>query len=347
MLAKKIINLEVVGTCNLRCPSCPVGNYDNRWSGNTKGVISVPLFKDLLEKLSEEIGTKESVLALYSWGEPLIHPHIGELVSLAKEKGFKVNISTNLNYARNLDSIISAGVDEIVVSLSGFTNPVYQATHRGGDIETVKTNMRRMSQLIANSPNKPNVLVNYHLYRHNLQNEVLRMTAMSLELGFNMLYNIAFYMPVEKMVAIANNDFSAMPESTLAGLFLVPIEDQLAISVAKAPSTGCDLRDNRLDIDIDGSVKLCCSVFDKRWNPTSSYLDDPLKDIQAKRYASPLCLACINHRIDQIYTLRTLPEWQQYANRVFCAEGMDIGFVNGGLVRRKSAPNPSSQFRFY
>lgn len=334
MLAKKIINLEVVGTCNLRCPSCPVGNYADKWSGNTKGVIAVPLYRDLLEKLRVEMGTEESVLALYSWGEPLIHPHIGELVSLAKAKGFKVNISTNLNYARNLESIISAGVDEIVVSLSGFTNTAYQVTHLGGDIETVKTNLHHLSQLIANSPNKPKVWINYHLYRHNLRDEILRMTALSRELGFGMFYNIAFYMPVEKMVAIANHDRSAMPESALAELFLVPIEEQLAISAAKTTSVGCDLRDNRLDIDIDGSVKLCCSVFDKRWNPSSSYLEEPLKNIQKKRYASPLCQSCINHRIDQIYTLKTLPEWQQYANRIFNEKSMDIEFRNGNLTKK-------------
>lgn len=324
-----------------------MGNYVDKWSGNSKGVISVPLYRDLLEKLAAEMGTAETVLALYSWGEPLIHPHIGELVSLAKAKGFKVNISTNLNYARNLDSIIAAGVNEIVVSLSGFTNQSYQATHRGGDIETVKTNMRRLARLIANSPKKPEVWVNYHLYRHNLRDEIFRMAALSLELGFNTLYNLAFYMPVEKMVAIASNDLSAMPESALADLFLIPVTEQLAISAAKPPSAGCDLRDNRLDIDIDGSVKLCCSVFEKRWNPSPSYLDEPLQHIQEKRCASSLCRTCMRHGIDQIYTLRTLPEWQHYANRIFSAENLDLEFRNGNLTRRNPELKPYTRPRFY
>jgi MoaA/NifB/PqqE/SkfB family radical SAM enzyme len=160
MLAKKIVNIEVVGTCNLRCPSCPVGNYgDNRWSGNTKGVMEPELFLKIMQKVRTDFNPLETCIALYSWGEPLIHPKIGKLVEIAKSTGFKVNLSSNLNYIRHLPDALAAGVDEIVVSLSGMHADTYETTHRGGNVENLIANLRELARLrsLLTSPPPPSI----------------------------------------------------------------------------------------------------------------------------------------------------------------------------------------------
>lgn len=334
MLAKKIVNIEVVGTCNLRCPSCPVGNYgDNRWSGNTKGVMEPELFLKIMQKVRTDFNPLETCIALYSWGEPLIHPKIGKLVEIAKSTGFKVNLSSNLNYIRHLPDALAAGVDEIVVSLSGMHADTYETTHRGGNVENLIANLRELARLrsLLTSPPPP-VFVNFHLYRHNLGRDLKEITELCRELDFTVLTNIAFFMPIEKMIGIAEGKIDARPPATVANLFIVPIEEQLRISAHLPPSSHCDLRDNRLDIDIDGSVKLCCSVFEKSWNVAESYLETSFSEIQRRRFASNLCKSCISRGIDKIYTQNAvLSAWQTHANKVFIEQEEKLIYMDGVL----------------
>ena len=340
MLARKIVNIEVVGTCNLRCPSCPVGNYgDDRWRGNNKGVMPLSLFHRIIQRVRADFDPVETCIALYSWGEPLIHPQIGELVSVAKAAGFKVNLSTNLNFIRHLPDALAAGVDEVVVSLSGVSASTYESTHFGGNANVLRSNLVELARLRARLHSPPKVFVNYHLYRHNLGDDLAEMEQFCRKHDFALLTNIAFYMPVEKMLGIVNGKADARPPASVDDLFIVPIDEQLRISNRSPSSLGCDLRDNRLDIDIDGSVKLCCSVFEKRWNVSDNYLETSKDDIQRRRYSSDLCKACLEHGIDKVYTQQpVLAAWQEYANKVFVEFGHNLTYQNGVLCRRQSTP---------
>lgn len=338
MLARKIVNIEVVGTCNLRCPSCPVGNYGaERWKGNSKGVMAPELFRDVMARVRADFDPRETCITLYSWGEPLIHPEIGALVGIVKAAGFKANLSTNLNYIRHLPSALAAGVDEIVVSLSGIHPETYEKTHAGGDAAKLRQNLLELGRLRASLDGPPAVYVNYHLYRHNLGRDLLEVESLCRDQGFKLLTNIAYYLPVEKMLGLVNGEAQARPPAGIEERLIVPVEDQIRISAAQPVSVGCDLRDNRLDIDVDGSVKLCCSVFEKRWNVADSYFDQPLAEIQARRLSSPLCAACMSHGIDKIFTqVPVLAAWQKYANHFFETTGQTLVYQNGILCRHPS-----------
>jgi len=346
MLARKIVNIEVVGTCNLRCPSCPVGNYGTeRWKGNSKGIMSPTLFQEVMDRVSADFDSAETCITLYSWGEPLIHPRIGELIAIVKNAGFKANLSSNLNFIRHLPDALAAGVDEIVVSLSGAHPDTYEKTHVGGDAGALRSNLLELGRLRAQSPHPPAVFVNYHLYRHNLGRDIVDMEHLCREQGFALLTNIAYYMPVEKMLGIIDGEEAARPPASIEKMLIVPVDEQLRISSGMPASSGCDLRDHRLDIDIDGSVKLCCSVFEKRWNVSERYLDLSLAEIQKRRLASDLCKACIRHGIDKIYTQTSvLPAWQDYANRVFLGAGSPLVYQNGILCRRLPKPAVSQSW---
>lgn len=43
--------IDIVGSCNLKCPSCPVGNYEEQ---PTKGLMSLETYKRILHKISIE-----------------------------------------------------------------------------------------------------------------------------------------------------------------------------------------------------------------------------------------------------------------------------------------------------
>lgn len=314
-MEKFIVNIEIVGTCNLRCPSCPVGNYgDMRSTGSIGGKMSVQIFKEILNKIKTEFNDHKNIfIALYSWGEPLIHPDIDQLINSTKEAGFRVGVSSNLNYHKNIDKALLAEPDEFVVSLSGFSPSIYSQTHKGGDIEVVKKNLALMSKTIINKNLKTRILIHYHSYKHNTGDDVYQMAKLCENLKFEFIPSIAYFMPVEKMILLSQEK-SLINDTEILNQLLVPISDQLRISKKNINIDQCDLIKNRLDIDADGQVKLCCASYDRTHNVANNFLDISFNDIQAKRNKAHLCVNCLKNGINRIYTLKDYDKWQTLAN---------------------------------
>jgi pyruvate-formate lyase-activating enzyme len=309
MPAEFTVNIEVVGTCNLTCPSCPVGSYgaaraDPVSGGSIGGTMSIARFRETIGWIRREIVPRhrDVFVALYSWGEPLIHPGIGELIGIARAAGFRVGLSSNLNHARHLEAAILAGVDEFVVSLSGFHQDIYEQGHRGGDVELVKANMAELSRLIRVHHAATTVHVHYITYRHNVGRDVNDMASLADRLGFHFMPSVAYFLPVEKLLEAAEGRIAAADQPIVDRL-LVPLEDQLAIGRGGAgPDEGCDLIASRLDIDVDGAVKLCCSSYERRHNVAEGLEDAGFASIQARREAAALCGPCMARGIHRIYT---------------------------------------------
>lgn len=80
----KKVYIEITSVCNLACSFCPP-------TERAKGLIKVEQFAHILD----EISGYTKYIYLHVKGEPLLHPRIGQLLDIAHEKGFKVNITTN------------------------------------------------------------------------------------------------------------------------------------------------------------------------------------------------------------------------------------------------------------
>ncbi len=80
----KRVYLEITNVCNLRCSFCPGTKREPRF-------MSPEGFSALAEKLQGHT----RLLYFHLMGEPLLHPKLGQLLSIAHEKGFRVIITTN------------------------------------------------------------------------------------------------------------------------------------------------------------------------------------------------------------------------------------------------------------
>lgn len=76
--------VEITSICNLACSFCPPTNRKASF-----------IKKEQFEYILEQIRPHTKYIYLHVKGEPLLHPHIDQLLEISHEKGFKVNITTN------------------------------------------------------------------------------------------------------------------------------------------------------------------------------------------------------------------------------------------------------------
>jgi MoaA/NifB/PqqE/SkfB family radical SAM enzyme len=220
------------------------------------------------------------------------------MVAAVKRRGFPCWISANLNRIDNLESVLEAGLDNLRISLSGFYQETYGQTHEGGDIETVKANMRRVRELVNKHHARTKVLVAYHRYRHNMGRDYEQMTALADELGFIMDPVWAFLMPLDKLFDEREGRLNEKDQKLVKLLAVSPAE-QRAIYAGTRPSD-CSLRSGQMSINADGTVALCCAVFDKKNNIADSFLDVSYEELQQRKYTHPTCEKCMSHELHKV-----------------------------------------------
>lgn len=128
------VYIELTNVCNLRCTHCPQCNQRRE-----KQYISL----DLFEKVVAELSPYKPFIDLYLQGEPLIHPHIVEIVSIAKSYKLLPRITTNTTMLKKNMSkfLIKAGLDKIEFSMSGASKKTYESIYKGSRYERVLSNM--------------------------------------------------------------------------------------------------------------------------------------------------------------------------------------------------------------
>jgi len=287
-------SIDVVSTCNLACPTCPVDNWPkDSWTG-AKGIMDAALLHQLIRKAISEclVGT----IDLFAYTEPLLHPRLPELVAIVKSYGLRCMISTNLNVMRDADALLAANPDEISISVSGFHQDTYGVTHAGGDIKVVKKHMRTLADAKQRLASKTKVVVFFHKYRTNLGDlPLMKDFATSLGLDFDECW--ASFFPLEKVLTYARPEL-ALAEITEADRSIidrlaVPLTDVVELA-SRTPAHSCTLQDTAIVLDVTGNVYLCCdAAMDAKRNRIASYLDSTLETVQARKKNHSLCTTCM------------------------------------------------------
>ena len=282
--------IDVSGTCNLICPSCPRGNSPHN---RIKGFVDLELFKKLVNKIQEDYPDL-IYLPLFVWGEPFLHPHLAECITYLKEKNIYSVLSSNLSVSKNLDEVLRINPDWLKVSLSGYYPDVYNTTHTGGNINLVKSNLYKIRYLIDKYKLATIVEVNYHRYLNNTGKDLEKIRELCEELDF-ILHDVnAFYMPMERRLDFYKNKH-VENLSDLMPLFIdkevVPAKD---FNVERL-NMRCSFQTNQILIDCNGQLQLCCVTFDDMNNFDVNYLDTSLPEIIKQKLAHKFCIQCKGH----------------------------------------------------
>lgn len=116
----KKVYLEITNQCNLTCSFCP----KTRRAGHF-------LTPEEFRTLAGKIRPHSDYLYLHLMGEPLLHPKLPELLTIAEELGFRVMITTNGTLLPRWEKLLCGcgAVHKISVSLHSF-----EGNDRGGDM---------------------------------------------------------------------------------------------------------------------------------------------------------------------------------------------------------------------
>ena len=84
---KPIVVWNITRTCNLRCVHCYADSHAQQYPGE--------LSREQCYAVIDDLAAYGASALLLSGGEPLLHPHLPQILERATQKGLKVTISTN------------------------------------------------------------------------------------------------------------------------------------------------------------------------------------------------------------------------------------------------------------
>lgn len=292
--------VDIVGGCNLACPSCPIGN--SREVPIAKGYMAPELLGRIVDKAVAECAALE--FSLYNWTEPFLHPDLPAMVRAVRSRNVRCSLSTNLNIIKNLDAVLRENPSKIKISLSGFEQATYGVTHKKGDIERVKQNLVELAAARDRTKCSTDLVIGFHRYLGNHEEEQ-RMREFAAPLGIAMEPQWAYLMPLEKVLAYADPAASSVelqPEDhAVIDRLALRLDDALAVA-RNSPHKPCQLRDRMMSLNLRGEVQLCCTVFDQQAYGLGSYLDHSLTELQELKYQHWQCAGCMQRGLHTLFT---------------------------------------------
>lgn len=238
--APQVFTIETTLACNLRCPECAIGGG---MISRNKGLMSFEQYKIIADK----IRPYARYVYLHIWGEPLLNPDIFRMIAYTAAFA-RTNISTNgMALTREMaEALITSGVAEVIVSIDGVSQEVYEQYRVGGDVQQafaalaalVEANRRHGGQ-VAISPQ-------FVVFRHN-QHEMEAFSRRCAALGLQASFKAPYLRPGSRFAA---GDY---PE------FQRPHYDD--VTQLRAAMRECQNPREVFTVLADGSVVICCHDY--------------------------------------------------------------------------------------
>ena len=157
------VAVEPTTACNLRCPECPSGL---RSFTRPTGKLDLNLFREVLPQVARWLTN----LTFYFQGEPFLHPEFLTMVSLASRASVYTTSSTNAHYLTPevARETVNSGLDQIIISIDGVTQEVYEQYRIGGSLSRVTDGTRNLLEARRLSGlQKPRVVLQFLVLRPN------------------------------------------------------------------------------------------------------------------------------------------------------------------------------------
>ncbi len=274
---------ETANLCNLRCVMCFHADNPEQHLPVTETTNVRLMAMDTFKKIVDECAKNGLPALKLSWrGEPMLNKKFTEMLRYAKAKGIlEVTSLTNATLMNETicREIVSAKLDQIIISIDGFTKETYEKIRIGADFDEVMNNVMTLIK-IRNKASKPFIRIQY------------------TESAVNRHETADFYAywkdKVDEVTISYCQDFGS-PDKNNPGN--VPIHEFC-----------CEQIFQRLVVMTDGTVNVCAtdvmgnlaignvhdsSLFDLWHGPKLSKLRELHRS--GKYYLMPMCRICANN----------------------------------------------------
>lgn len=190
--------IEITSICNLACHFCPP-------TERAKQFISI----DDFTKRLDQIKPYTDFIYLHVKGEPLLHPKIDQLLDIAHERGFKVNITTNGTLIKkNWDKLINKpALRQMNFSLHSFDG------HVGQSMTDKEEYVRTILSFVQEATKESSLFVSLRLWNltqdnaTNLEKQRNRQLLEIIENEFNLAFRIEEKLTPGKGIKLADQIF--------------------------------------------------------------------------------------------------------------------------------------------
>jgi radical SAM protein with 4Fe4S-binding SPASM domain len=255
--------IEPTNVCNLACPTCPTG----KGKIAPKPQMSVERFDAVVSALVPRLVT----LALWNYGEPLLHRDLPAIIARAKARGVRVvKVSSNAHFLNGERGrgLLASGLDVLILCVDGASEETYQVFRKGGDFASVA---RQVAWICAEKKRlgiaRPHIDLQFIVMRHN-EHELDEIRRLAAEWGIDHLRiktvgaedpTTRYLVPTTKLLSRYREDGShnaSHPFCTMAW-------DHTVVNVDGSVTPCCYLRPDMGDEFIMGNVFE--TPFDEIW----------------------------------------------------------------------------------
>lgn len=185
-LASHPIGLVVdpTNTCQLACPGCVHSSHNE-----ARGIFDWPngtLSEERFDKLLRQYGPYGVGVYFCDYGEPLLNVRTPNLIRKAKQHLLGAKLSTSLSIKKlDADALIASGLDFMVISIDGASQPVYEKFRRNGNLELALSNIRKLVEAKKRLKSAtPALSWNFLAFEHNVH-ELPQAANLAKQLGVN------------------------------------------------------------------------------------------------------------------------------------------------------------------
>jgi MoaA/NifB/PqqE/SkfB family radical SAM enzyme len=186
--APSTVEIELTNRCNLACIQCLRSQGCRPYR---LGDIDLGDFERLLEQFPKALH-----LSLNGFGEPLMHPRFFDALAIARRRlpWAKISIYSNgmLIDEAAAAKLPGSGLTELNVSIDAASPEVYRRVRRGGELEVVHENLRRLiAQRARRGVRFPLVGTNFVMLNDN-EGELVPFVEQSAALGVDFVNCISY-----------------------------------------------------------------------------------------------------------------------------------------------------------
>ena len=138
------VYIESTNYCNLKCIMCPTGLGVIQ---RPKGYMDMKLYRAIIQEIGPLVGSA----VLHSWGEPLMHPELFEMIRIGKRHGVRMETSTNITIlnTERARAVLDAGLDVLYLAMDGATKETYERVRVNAKWEKSLRNIEGLLDLKA------------------------------------------------------------------------------------------------------------------------------------------------------------------------------------------------------